>query len=135
MNESKWSVEKVREETRKALNELLLPGDKFVADEMDLSYITEDLIDSYWGSAEDKDKACAGDGTEKTTNVACFWGNNWALISANTWAYTNNNTAAGCDPVTEGCLCGSGKRWRVAISSISSRYCANAKNAFMAWPA
>lgn len=135
MHAETWSLERVREETRMGIARLLAlaPGAS-VAAEIDTSYITQALLDHYRAHAQEKDAALcllAGD----KENVACFWGNHWARISANQWAYTNSNPTRGCDPVTEGCLCGSGYAWKATVSKMVVRTCPNAAaSAYMAWP-
>jgi hypothetical protein len=135
MNKSdfEWSLEKVIEETRKALTENALPGEK--NDDLDLSYITQELLDHYRENAKEKNvNAC--DDAQNKPNVACFWGNNWVIIGPNNrWSYQNNNADDGCDPVTESCLCGSGHSWKVTAYNVTGRYCSNGRrNPRMAWP-
>ena len=135
MSEERWPLDKVIEETRKGLIELAPPGEAKSLEEIDTSYITQELIDSYWDDAKDKDEECVRKESEAKANVACYWGNNWAHISANKWAYTNSHSGTGCDPVSNSVLCGSGHRWRVNVNTMTGRYCSNgAKNAYMAWP-
>lgn len=139
-----WSLERVKDETRKGIRQLLVTdtglantsGTADTADtaDIDVSYITQDLLDRYRSSAQEKDAAlCTREGTKE--NAACFWGNHWAHIAANQWAYTNTNASRGCDPVTESCLCGSGYTWKAQVSRLLTRTCPNAAaNAYMAWP-
>jgi len=131
-DEEKWSLEEVIENTRNDLTELGLAGD-LQKEELDLSYITQELIDDYWNNA--KEKEVTTEDLAALQNVACYWGNNWVHLSANKWAYTNNYSGTGCDPVSTSTLCGSGQRWKATVNKISGRYCANgAKNPNMAWP-
>jgi hypothetical protein len=133
--EERWPLERVIEETKNSIRELSLYGAFPEEDDPDLSYITQDLIDSYWNDAKDKDEELAKSELTTSRNVACYWGNRWAHISTTRWAYTNNHSGTGCDPVTEGTLCGSGHRWRVSVRALSGRYCRNgAPNPKMAWP-
>lgn len=127
-----YNLEQCIEQTRKLILEDSLPGDK--AEDLDLSYITQELLDAYKNEAEEKNqKECYS--SQDKANVACYWGNNWVVIGPNNrWAYTNNHSGNRCDPVTTGCLCGSGKRWKVTAHRVSGRYCANgAKDPRMAW--
>ena len=134
MSEEFWGIDRVIEETRKGLDKLALYGD-FPETETDLSYITPELLRDYQENAQDKDVELALRELSSKRNVACFWGNRWAHISATRWAYTNNHSGSGCDPVTTGTLCGSGHRWRVSVRTLSGRYCANGvPNPRMAWP-
>ena len=133
--EDRWSLEKVVEETRKGLRELAPPGEFLVDEEPDLSYITQELVDSYWSQAQAKDEAAVRKQLVAAGNVACYWGNNWVHISGNEWAYTNSHSGDGCDPAREAVLCGSGHRWRVRVNKTSARHCRNgAVNPYMAWP-
>ena len=135
MSDERWSLERVKEETKKGLIELSPPGEKLLQEEIDTSYITQELIDYYWNDAEDKDEECVRNEVSAKANVACYWGNNWTHISAKKWAYTNNHSGNGCDPVSSSVLCGSGHRWRVSVSTMTGRHCSNgAKKAYMAWP-
>lgn len=134
-SEEKWSLEKVIEETIKGLNEMCLPGEKYLPEEIDTSYITQELIDEYWSDAKKKDIECVKREMSEKDNVACYWGNKWVHISKKEWAYTNSHSGDGCDPVKTSVLCGSGHRWRVDVSKMSGRHCSNgAKDAYMAWP-
>lgn len=135
MSEELWSLERVREETKNGIRRLLTKDDaSALTEDIDVSYITQELLDAYRRDVTDKDRSNCGE-SGVTQNVACYWGNNWAHISANKWAYTNNHTGTGCDPITESCLCGSGKRWNATVSQMSKRTCPNgAANAYMAWP-
>lgn len=142
MNEEKlWTLKEVIENTRKGLIELSSEDEEFKVEKLDLSYITQELIDDYRKNAVSKDDALvekeyakALEEVESEQNVACYWGNNWVHISKKVWNYTNNHSGTGCDPVTTSCLCGSGQRWKVSVSKLSSRYCANgAKKPMMAW--
>ena len=136
-----WTLEEVIENTRKGLIELSSEDAEFNTEELDLSYITQELIDDYRKNALPKDDVLvekeytkAIEEAEDAQSVACYWGNNWVNISKKKWNYTNNYSGTGCDPVTTSCLCGSGQRWEVLVSKLSGRYCANgAKKPMMAW--
>ena len=133
MSEEVWSLERVREETRRGIRRLLMEDDALREEDIDVSYITQELLDAYRTDATDKDDPTCAPGVVQ--NVACYWGNNWVHVSANKWSYTNNHTGTGCDPVTEACLCGSGKRWNTTVSKMQARTCPNgAAKAYMAWP-
>lgn len=131
MSDEIWSLERVKEETQKGIKNLL--GNSALEEEIDVSYITAELLNAYRSDAKEKDSSQCN--TQSITqNVACFWGNNWVHVSENKWNYTNNHSGTGCDPVTESCLCGSGYRWSVAVNQMSKRVCPNgAPNAYMAW--
>ena len=129
-NEEKWTLDEVINNTRNTIQNSQLVGE-FRNDE-DLSYLTQELLNDYWTKSEVKE--ISEDEFTALQSVASYWGNRWAHISQNQWAYTNNNTNKGCDPVNTSTLCGSGKRWKVRIKSYSSRYCANgAPTPRMAW--
>lgn len=132
MSDFEWDLERVINETRSALTDKTLPGENF--DALDLSYITQELLDHYREHAEEKDVSSCKTHS-KENNVACYWGNNWAIIGPNNrWAYQNNSSSKKCDPVTTACLCGSGSSWKVTAYRVTSRYCANGKkNPRMAW--
>lgn len=139
-DEKRWDVEKVKEETGKALKELALPGVISADEEPDLSYITQELIDSYWDDAQEKDddlveseiKAATADATA-IANIACYWGNHWSNIARTRWGYINGHSGNGCDPATTAVLCGTAHRWRVSVRRLDYRYCRNQSGAKMCW--
>jgi hypothetical protein len=133
MSDERWTLEKVIEETRQGMEKLALHGD-FPEPDQDFSYLTQELLDSYWNDSKEKNEDLVESEVSAMENVACYWGNRWAHISATKWAYTNNHSGDGCDPVTTGTLCGSGHRWTVRVRTLSGRYCANGvANPKMAW--
>lgn len=139
--EKLWTLEEVIENTRKGIIEMHINDTNFNKNKIDLSYITQELIDDYRQNAKDKnpEKLKRDNDTIETDentgqNVACYWGNNWVHISKKKWSYQNNHSGDGCDPVTTSCLCGSGHKWRCEVSQLQGRYCANGvKKPMMAW--
>ncbi len=131
-DETQWSLEKTIKETRKYFQDSALSGEKL--NDLDLSYITQDLLDDYRKNAVEKDASECTD-VNKNANVACYWGNNWVILGPNNkWGYTNNHSGTGCDPVTDSCLCGSGQRWSATAFKVTGRHCANGKSSpKMAW--
>jgi len=133
MSEERRPLEKVIEETKKGLIELTLPGQMLQDEEIDTSYITQELIDAYWRDARDKDDESVQMEMTTGNNIACYWGNHWALISGRKWAYSNGHSGTGCDPATTAVLCGSSNRWTVHVSKLDPRWCNGRPIGKMAW--
>ena len=134
------TLDEVIKNTREALIEMDIENKSIT--ENDLSYITQELIDDYRKNAIDKDENLVQSEIEKMKSsksgedTPCYLGNNWTLINANEWSYTNNFSGTGCDPVTDSCRCGSGNRWKVKVTRIkkSTYGCSNgAKDPRIAW--
>jgi hypothetical protein len=117
-------VEEARKKTEQALKQMGVDTTS-----IDLSYITDDLVDA---SQEARDKredaqAQAGPGTlDSEPNVPynpIYYGNHLLHEQANVWTYTNSNPSDGIDHRPH--KCGSGYRWRVTINQMNQWGCPN----------
>lgn len=109
----KISLEEIIESTRQ---EFIKCGIKAKnAGELDLSYITQELIDLYDKEAKNKDSE-----SSDTKNVATrpwYWGNNWVhRPELGKWQYRNSNYNSGIDENIH--LCGTQYIWRVEFKNF-----------------
>ena len=134
-------VKKAQEETAAAFIE---HGFAKSREEVDVSYITAELLERY-KNAEDKNEASCSDPCEEMgeellkedlvnkNDYPCYIGNTPVHKGGNKWQYENNNSSDGCDRKEH--LCTSGKVWTAKCNKImKDRYCRNGKKGFLGWP-
>jgi hypothetical protein len=111
--------------------------------DLDLSYITPELLELYEGAKEKDPNKCDikdiefGKKLEEELDLSqdypCFIGHSPVAQANAYWVYQNNNSSDGCD--NESHLCGSGYSWKARCSKVmKDRYCANGKKGFLGWP-
>jgi len=114
----KYSLAEIIESTRREL----IKCDPSAQDksEIDLSYITQELIDEY--DKEAKDKVLEISECEKTDkSIPCYWGNSWVYRNDfGKWQYRNGNSENGCDRKSD--LCSTKYKWNVKISGFANEY-------------
>lgn len=103
------SLEEVRQRTRATLIAMGVQES-----DLDLSYITEDLLAE---PAQEKESADA-QSEPATEAMPNYFGNRLVHESGPVWTYTNSNPSTGSD--LPGHKCGSGYRWRASFSSYNT---------------
>jgi len=114
----KISLEEIIESTRQ---EFIKCGIKAKdAGELDLSYITQELIDTYDREAKDKNLE-ASECEQADKSIPCYWGNHWVYREDfGKWQYKNGNPENECDRKTD--LCSTQYKWNVKISGFANEY-------------
>lgn len=123
------SVEEAKRFTR---DDLLSQGAQ--EQDIDLSYITDDLLKGYENAPSKKDEGDRDAFDGSTIVPAYFFGNNRVSMGNGNHAYTNSNASDGYD--SPGHKCGSGYRWQVFLSSYRDNPCPgnNPSGGFEGWP-
>tara|TARA_R110000868_G_scaffold268842_12_gene528082 strand:- start:487 stop:891 length:405 start_codon:yes stop_codon:yes gene_type:complete len=119
-------VERVRAETLAGMKELF---GKYMPDDLDLSYITAELIETYEKQSKDKDPKAMKESEEGfpeedgKVNVKnwCFYGHHLTKKGA-WWHWQNGNPNNGCDAPRH--TCRPGHFWRFQITQSAPIKCA-----------
>lgn len=136
MKYTEEDVVKAKARTTEALKEIGL-------NDLDLSYITTELLELYEKATEKEPSKCEmrdidfGKKLESeeglTEPYPCFIGHTPVFLGNTEWAWQNNNSSDGCDLAAH--LCGSGYSWKAKCSKVMlDRYCSNGKKGFLGWP-
>lgn len=104
------AVGQIREATKKKVMELGIKED-----EIDLSYITEELVAK---SANARRKDALPKSSAGFTGQPNYYGNQLAHVSGSVWSWTNGNSSSGSDLPAH--KCGSGYRWQANFSAYNT---------------
>lgn len=105
-------VEKTKARTEKKLRSFGLDG------EIDLDYITAELLDYYRDTKSKRDKGIA-----VFPNISTYYGNSLVHDTGSYWYYLNGNASDGSDDPSYKCL--TTYRWRARLSRYSYNPCRN----------